>query len=214
MGTVWSYDKSKITKRALAMSRKKLRLLLHLWTWLTGLQLGQHSPDNIWLHACMMCSCNAGRRRSAGPARWVDWSVARLPITPRLMKASKVGIRPSSLSGVMCSQSAASPCYNEGRKPCHRRYPRLIAFLLADIPHSTEFNLFKALDGLINGWCERRALRPLGYLLPVYPGVLTHINEQFQLLEALKNLKRLCRDYLHQSSYGWSRMRILPRRAL
>ncbi len=69
-------------------------------------------------------------------------------------------------------------------------------FSLADIPHSTEFNLFKALDGLINGWCERRALRPLGYLLPVYPGVLTHINEQFQLLEALKNLKRLCRDYL------------------
>ena len=67
---------------------------------------------------------------------------------------------------------------------------------LADIPHSIESNLFKTLDGLINGWCERRALRPLGYLLRAYPGVLTHTDKQFQLLEALKNLKRLCRDYL------------------
>ena len=67
---------------------------------------------------------------------------------------------------------------------------------LPDIPHSMEFNLFQTLDGLINGWCERRALRPLGYLLPAYSGVLTHAPQQFQLLEALKNLKRRCRDYL------------------
>jgi hypothetical protein len=67
---------------------------------------------------------------------------------------------------------------------------------LADIPHSMEFNLFKTLDGLINGWCERRELRPI-YLLRVYPGgVLTHTDKQFQLLEALKNLKRLGRGYL------------------
>jgi len=65
-----------------------------------------------------------------------------------------------------------------------------------DIPHSMEFNLFKTLDGLINSWCERRALNPLGYLLRVYPGVLTLTDKQFQLLEALKTLKRLCRDYL------------------
>ena len=26
---------------------------------------------------------------------------------------------------------AKAPCYNEGRKPCHRRYPRLIAFLIS-----------------------------------------------------------------------------------
>ncbi len=38
-------------------------------------------------------------------------------------------------------------------------------------------------------------VRPL-YLLRVYPGVLAHTDKQFQLLEALKNLKRLCRDYL------------------
>ena len=66
---------------------------------------------------------------------------------------------------------------------------------LADIPHSMEFNLFKTLDGLINGWCERRELRPI-YLLRVYPGVLTHTHQQFQLLEALKSLKRLGRGYL------------------
>ena len=67
---------------------------------------------------------------------------------------------------------------------------------LADIPHSTEFNLFKTLDGLINGWCERRALRPLAYLLPAYSGVLVHTDQQFQLLEALKNLNRLSLNHL------------------
>ena len=66
---------------------------------------------------------------------------------------------------------------------------------LADIPHSMEFNLFKTLDGLITSWCERRALRPLAYLLPAYPGVFAHTDQQFQLLEALKNLKRLRRDH-------------------
>jgi hypothetical protein len=65
---------------------------------------------------------------------------------------------------------------------------------LDGIPQSMEFNLFKTLDGLINGWCERRALRPLAYLLPAYSGV--HTDQQFQLLEALKNLNRLCPDHL------------------
>jgi len=69
---------------------------------------------------------------------------------------------------------------------------------LADIPRSMEFNLFKALDELINGWCERRALRPLACLLPAYPGVLAHADQQFQLREALKNLKRLSVDHLTQ----------------
>ena len=68
--------------------------------------------------------------------------------------------------------------------------------LLADIPHSMEFNLFKTLEGLINRWCERRALRPLRYLLRAYPEVLAHTDQQFQLLEALKSLNRLCRDHL------------------
>src|SRR4029077_17145523 len=67
---------------------------------------------------------------------------------------------------------------------------------LTDTPDSMELNLFKTLDDLINIWCQRRALRPLAYLLPAYPGVLAHTDQQFQLLEALKNLKRLCLDHL------------------
>ena len=67
---------------------------------------------------------------------------------------------------------------------------------LADTPYLMELNPFKTLDDLINIWCERRALRPLAYLLPAYPGVSVHAEQQFQLLEALKNLKRLCLDHL------------------
>jgi len=78
------------------------------------------SPDNVWLHACMMCSCNAGPRRSPGPARWIDRRVARLPIAPRLMKASRVGIRPSSSSGVMC--------FPIGRVPADQENFSLVSF--------------------------------------------------------------------------------------
>jgi hypothetical protein len=67
---------------------------------------------------------------------------------------------------------------------------------LDGIPQSVEFNVFKTLDALIDGWCERRALRPLAYLLPAYPGVFVHTDQQFQLLEALKNLNRLRLDHL------------------
>jgi hypothetical protein len=67
---------------------------------------------------------------------------------------------------------------------------------LDGIPQSMELSLFKTLDGLINGWCERRALRPLACLLPAYPGVFVHTEQQFQLLEALKNLNRLSLDHL------------------
>ena len=44
------------------------------------------------------------------------------------------------------------------------------SFSVSDIPRSIEFEPFKILDHLINGWCERRALRPLRYLLDAYPG--------------------------------------------
>jgi len=69
-------------------------------------------------------------------------------------------------------------------------------FSLDDIPSSMEFDLFKTLDRLINAWCERRALRPLAFLLDAYPGVDARPVQEFELLEALKNLKRLCRDHL------------------
>jgi hypothetical protein len=59
-----------------------------------------------------------------------------------------------------------------------------------------EFNLFKTLDGLINGWRQRRELRPIYLLRPFTQDVSMHTDKQFQLLEALKNLKRLGRGYL------------------
>jgi hypothetical protein len=72
------------------------------------------------------------------------------------------------------------------------------SFSVSDIPRSIEFEPFKILDHLINGWCERRALRPLRYLLDAYPGVLAHTDQQFELVEALKKVKALCRDDLTQ----------------
>jgi hypothetical protein len=71
-------------------------------------------------------------------------------------------------------------------------------FSLGDISRSIEFEPFKILDDLINGWCERRALRPLRYLLGAYPGVLAHTDLQFELLEALKKVRAFCRDDLTQ----------------
>ena len=70
------------------------------------------------------------------------------------------------------------------------------SFSVSDIPRSIEFEPFKILDHLINGWCERRALRPLRYLLDAYPGVLAYTDQQFELVEALKKVRALCRDHL------------------
>ena len=47
-----------------------------------------------------------------------------------------------------------------------------------------DFDLFETLDALIDAWCERRALRPLHYLLRVYPGVVAHTDQKFELLDA------------------------------
>src|SRR5215510_32037 len=72
------------------------------------------------------------------------------------------------------------------------------SFSVSDIPRSIEFEPFKILDHLTNGWCERRALLPLRYLLEAYPGVLAHTDQQFELVEALKKVKAPCRDDLTQ----------------
>ncbi len=52
------------------------------------------------------------------------------------------------------------------------------------------------LNTLIDRWCERRAIRPLQILLRVYPGPLIHADQMFGLLDALKDLKGLCRTEL------------------
>jgi hypothetical protein len=62
----------------------------------------------------------------------------------------------------------------------------------------SSLNPSKILDVLINGWCERRALGPLRYLLDAYPGGLAHTDQQFELVEALKKVKAFCRDDLTQ----------------
>ncbi|PYJ15807.1 MAG: hypothetical protein DME96_12090 [Verrucomicrobia bacterium] len=59
-----------------------------------------------------------------------------------------------------------------------------------------DFDLFGTLDTLIDAWCERRALRQLHYLLRVYPGIFAHTDQKFELLDALKDVKGLCRDHL------------------
>ncbi len=57
-------------------------------------------------------------------------------------------------------------------------------------------DIVKILDTLIDGWCERRAIRPLQYLLRAYPGPLAHTDQKYELLDALKDVKGLCRDDL------------------
>ena len=54
----------------------------------------------------------------------------------------------------------------------------------------------RTLDTLIDRWCERRALRPLQLLLRAYPGPLAHSDQMFELLDALKDVKGLCRAEL------------------
>ena len=49
------------------------------------------------------------------------------------------------------------------------------------------------LDPLINGWCDRRALRPLKNLLPSYPRAQWLTDDCFELIDALKDT-RACGD--------------------
>jgi len=52
------------------------------------------------------------------------------------------------------------------------------------------------LDTLIDRWCDRRALRPLQLLLRVYPGSVLHTDQKFELLDAMRDVKGLCRAEL------------------
>lgn len=57
-------------------------------------------------------------------------------------------------------------------------------------------NLFSILDGLVDGWCERRALKPLRYILQAYPLAGGLGDEWQQLYDALRDIRALCRDEL------------------
>jgi hypothetical protein len=52
------------------------------------------------------------------------------------------------------------------------------------------------LNTLIDRWCERRGIRPLQLLLRAYPSPLAHADQMFELLDALKDVKGLCRAEL------------------
>ena len=60
------------------------------------------------------------------------------------------------------------------------------------------FELNKTLDALIDGWCERRAIKPLQLLLRAYPCPLVHTDQFHDLLEALRDVKGLARPALTQ----------------
>ena len=53
--------------------------------------------------------------------------------------------------------------------------------------------LTQTLDTLIDRWCERRAIKPLQVLLRAYPGPLAHTDQKFEVLEAMRDVKGLCR---------------------
>ncbi|MCA1612991.1 MAG: hypothetical protein LC800_02315 [Acidobacteria bacterium] len=56
--------------------------------------------------------------------------------------------------------------------------------------------LFNVLDGLIEAWCERRALKPLRYILQGYPLTSGLTDDWHQLKEALENVRACCGDDL------------------
>jgi len=60
-------------------------------------------------------------------------------------------------------------------------------------------NITQTLDRLIDGWCERRAIRPLQCLLRAYPSPLAHGDQKHELLEALRDVKGLCRPDLTEA---------------
>lgn len=51
-------------------------------------------------------------------------------------------------------------------------------------------------DKLVDGWCERRALIPLRYILNSYPLSSGLTDEWGALLDSLKDIKTLCRGEL------------------
>jgi len=56
--------------------------------------------------------------------------------------------------------------------------------------------LNQKLDWLIDQWCARRALKPLRYLLPFYPMPLVQTDDLGGVLDALRDVKGLCRSEL------------------
>lgn len=56
--------------------------------------------------------------------------------------------------------------------------------------------IFSEIDKLIDGWCERRSLRPLRLILRNYPISSGLKDESGNLLDSLKDIKGLCESDL------------------
>jgi hypothetical protein len=54
----------------------------------------------------------------------------------------------------------------------------------------------RTMDGLIDGWCERRKLGPLRYILRAYPVASGLTDEWEELRAALRHIRSSCRDDL------------------
>ena len=57
-------------------------------------------------------------------------------------------------------------------------------------------DIFVVIDGLIDSWCERRALKPLRIVLPVYPPTNFLTDGLQQLCDALRDVRAVCKDDL------------------
>lgn len=63
-------------------------------------------------------------------------------------------------------------------------------------PMSNTNKVFRQIDALIDGWCERRALKPLRFILRAYPLCSGLTDEWGALLDSLKDIKGLCGNEL------------------
>ena len=63
-------------------------------------------------------------------------------------------------------------------------------------PEATD--AFGTIQQLVERWCDRRALKPLRQLLPVYPLHTPHTDEWFDLYRGLKDVQVLSKAELPQ----------------
>lgn len=56
----------------------------------------------------------------------------------------------------------------------------------------TNSEIFSKVDKLLDNWCERRALKPLRFVLRSYPLCSGLTDEWGALLDSLKDIKGLC----------------------
>jgi hypothetical protein len=64
-------------------------------------------------------------------------------------------------------------------------------------------NVMECCRRCVDSWCERRELRCLSLLLPAYTSPLANTDQLHGLLDALKDVKGLCREKLRSDELTW-----------